>query len=51
MSAFKKIRQIGKGSFGSVLLVQDLNATNNYYVIKQVNTANMSQQEQQKVVL
>ena len=50
MSQYRKVRQIGKGSFGSVLLVEDLQSiSKKNYVIKQVNTANMSLLEQQKV--
>ena len=42
------IRQIGKGAFGKVLLVETGN-TREKYVIKQVNTANMTQNETVKV--
>lgn len=42
------IRQIGKGAFGRVLLVET-GDTREKYVIKQVNTANMTQHETDKV--
>ena len=42
------IRQIGKGAFGKVLLVET-GGTREKYVIKQVNTANMTQSETDKV--
>ena len=42
------IRQIGKGAFGKVLLVET-GSTREKYVIKQVNTANMTQSETDKV--
>ena len=53
MEKYRNIRQIGQGSFGSVLLVEELTPNDevkNYYVVKQVNTANMTQVEQQKVL-
>ena len=53
MEKYRNIKQIGQGSFGSVLLVEELNPNdidNNYYVVKQVNTVNMTQVEQQKVL-
>ena len=45
---YRVIRQIGKGAFGRVLLVEtgDLREK---FVIKQVNTANMTQNERDKV--
>ena len=42
------IRQIGKGAFGKVLLVET-GKSREKYVIKQVNTANMTQSETDKV--
>ena len=42
------IRQIGKGAFGRVLLVET-GDTREKFVIKQVNTANMTQHETDKV--
>lgn len=42
------IRQIGKGAFGRVLLVETADSREKY-VIKQVNTANMAQNETDKV--
>ena len=53
MEKYRNIKQIGQGSFGLVLLVEELNPNdidNNYYVVKQVNTVNMTQVEQQKVL-
>ena len=49
MDSYRHIRQIGKGSFGRVLLVEE-EYSRTQYVIKQVNTANMTQLEQQKVL-
>ena len=49
MESYRIVRQIGKGSFGRVLLVEEENSRSNF-VIKQVNTANMTQGEQQKVL-
>ena len=46
---YKVIRQIGKGAFGRVLLVESGDLRENF-VIKQVNTANMSQNEREKVI-
>ena len=45
---YKVIKQIGKGSFGRVLLVET-GETRDKFVIKQVNTANMAQNETEKV--
>ena len=54
MEKYRNVRQIGQGSFGSVLLVKDVDLGEDnergYYVVKQVNTVNMTQVEQQKVL-
>ena len=54
MEKYRNVRQIGQGSFGSVLLVEDVDPGEDndrgYYVVKQVNTVNMTQVEQQKVL-
>ena len=54
MEKYRNVRQIGQGSFGSVLLVEDVDPDEDndrgYYVVKQVNTVNMTQVEQQKVL-
>ena len=49
MEKYRKIRQIGQGAFGSVILVEE-KRTGDKYVIKVVNTARMTVVEQQKVL-
>ena len=53
MEKYRNVRQIGQGSFGSVLLVKDVDLGEDNergYVVKQVNTVNMTQVEQQTVL-
>ena len=47
MENYTIVEQIGKGSFGRVLLVEEA-GSGARSVIKQVNTTNMTQTEQQK---
>ena len=47
MENYTTVEQIGKGSFGRVLLVEEA-GSGARSVIKQVNTTNMTQTEQQK---
>ena len=49
MEKYKKIKQIGQGSFGSVFLVEE-KGTGGRCVVKQVDTARMTVAEQQKVL-
>ena len=49
MESYRKIRQIGQGAAGAVFLVEE-KKTGDKYVIKIVNMARMTVEEQQKVL-
>ena len=48
MEKYEKLQQIGQGNFGSVYLLRKVD-TGERLVLKQVDTAKISQSEQQKV--
>ena len=49
MEKYQRLHQIGQGSFGAVYLVRQVD-TGEKLVVKQVNTAKITQSEQQKVI-
>ena len=48
MEKYQRLHQIGQGSFGAVFLVRQVH-TGEKLVVKQVNTAKITQSELQKV--
>ena len=42
---YKIIKQIGKGSYGTVYLCEDKNNKNQQYVIKRINLSKLSEKE------
>lgn len=47
MDQYRKIKVVGKGTFGQAILVQD-KKDNKQYIMKQINIASMSEREKQE---
>ena len=47
---YKIIKQIGKGSYGTVYLCEDKNNKNQQYVIKRINLSKLSEKEREETI-